>query len=188
MWLYSGPKDETRINAAELSAKELLDEVRRITSYSQEDSIPLLSPYTPFDADHPPPEVTSLLRFFLCCYLLSQHDYCYSHSSFLLQTLVASEDFHNLPNNTSEGRGSSEPVDSRTVEHRGSTSDDLIDSETAHTNLPPSADDTCNTEGSVRDDDADHDAFVNAAAEETKAPPMKRSIGGFADVDDLLDM
>ena len=38
------------------------------------------------------------------------------------------------------------------------------------------------------DDDADHDASVNAAAEETRAPPAKRSIGGFANEDDLLDM
>ena len=59
MWLYSGLKDETRINAAELSEKELLDEVRRLTSFSQEDSIPLISSYTPLDADHLPPEVTS---------------------------------------------------------------------------------------------------------------------------------
>jgi hypothetical protein len=68
MWLYSGLKDETRINAAELSEKELLDEVRRLTSFSQEDSIPLMSPYTPFDADHPPPEVISPLKFLLYCY------------------------------------------------------------------------------------------------------------------------
>ncbi|KAK1630785.1 hypothetical protein QYE76_005100 [Lolium multiflorum] len=56
MWLYSGPKDETRINAAELSEKELLDEVRRLTHFSQEDSIPLTSSHLPFDADHPPTE------------------------------------------------------------------------------------------------------------------------------------
>jgi hypothetical protein len=57
MWLYSGPKDETRINIAELSEKELLDEVRRLTLLSQEDSIPLISSYTPLDADHPLTEV-----------------------------------------------------------------------------------------------------------------------------------
>jgi hypothetical protein len=190
MWLYSGPKDETRINAAELSEKELLDEVRRLTFFSQEDLIPLTSSYTPFDADHPPPEVTSLLKFLLCCYLLSRHNCCCSHLSFLRQTLVASGDLHNSPDNISKGRGSSEPVDFHTVEHTSPKNDhnDPIDSETVHTNLPPSADDTCDTEGSVRDDDADHDAFVNAAAEETRAPPTKRSIGGFADEDDLLDM
>jgi hypothetical protein len=40
----------------------------------------------------------------------------------------------------------------------------------------------------VRDDDADRDAFVNAAVEETKAAPVKRSTGGFADEDDFFDM
>ncbi|KAK1696579.1 hypothetical protein QYE76_013276 [Lolium multiflorum] len=101
----------------------------------------------------------------------------------------ASEDLHILPNDTSEGRGSSEPVDFRTVEHTSpfNEPDDPIDSETAHANLPPSAGDTCDTEGSVRNDVADHNAFVDAAAEETRASPMKRSIGGFADEDDLLD-
>ncbi|KAK1681090.1 hypothetical protein QYE76_041938 [Lolium multiflorum] len=159
MWLYSGPKDETKINAAELSEKELLDEVRRLTFVSQEDSIPLTSTYTPLDADHPPPEVP-----------------------------IVSGNLHDSPNDTSEGRGSSVPVDFHTVEHTGPESDvDPIDSETVHTDLPPPADDACNTEGSMRDDDADHDAFVNAAVEETKASPAKRSIGGFADEDDLLD-
>ncbi|KAK1597021.1 hypothetical protein QYE76_016424 [Lolium multiflorum] len=88
-----------------------------------------------------------------------------------------------------EKRGSSEPVDFCTVEHTSpfNEPDDPIDSETAHANLPPSAGDTCDTEGSVRDNVADHNAFVDAAAEETRASPMKRSIGGFADEDDLLD-
>jgi hypothetical protein len=40
----------------------------------------------------------------------------------------------------------------------------------------------------VRDDDADRDAFIDAAVEETRASPMKRSTGGFADEDDLFDM
>ena len=57
MWLYSGPKDETRINVAELSEKELLDEVRRLTHFSQEDSIPLLALHDPYDLTHQPVEV-----------------------------------------------------------------------------------------------------------------------------------
>jgi hypothetical protein len=48
MWSYSGSKDVTRINAAELSDKELLDEVRRLTYFSQEDSIPLVSLQDPY--------------------------------------------------------------------------------------------------------------------------------------------
>ncbi|KAK1685159.1 hypothetical protein QYE76_046007 [Lolium multiflorum] len=61
----------------------------------------------------------------------------------------------------------------------------LISSDEGNVIFP--AGDTCDTEGSVRNDDADHNAFVDAAVEETRASPMKRSIGGFADEDDLLD-
>ncbi|KAK1662227.1 hypothetical protein QYE76_050386 [Lolium multiflorum] len=57
IWLYSGPKDETRVNIAELSEKELLDEVRRLTHFSQEDSIPLLALQEPYDFDHQQTEV-----------------------------------------------------------------------------------------------------------------------------------
>jgi hypothetical protein len=58
MWLYSGPMDETRVKVAELSEKELLDEVRRVTHFSQADLIPLLALHDPFDLDHQPIEVT----------------------------------------------------------------------------------------------------------------------------------
>jgi hypothetical protein len=70
MWLYSGPKDETRINAAKLSEKELLDEVRHLTHFSQEDSTPLTSSHLPFDADHPPTEVISFSHIFIVLFLL----------------------------------------------------------------------------------------------------------------------
>jgi hypothetical protein len=50
--------DKTRVNVAELSGKELLDEVRRLTYFSQADSIPLLAPHEPFDLAHQPTEVT----------------------------------------------------------------------------------------------------------------------------------
>jgi hypothetical protein len=60
MWLYIGPKDSTRINAADLSDKELLDEVRRLTHFSQEDTIPLESLVDPYDAHHLPAEVILL--------------------------------------------------------------------------------------------------------------------------------
>ncbi|KAK1629856.1 hypothetical protein QYE76_004171 [Lolium multiflorum] len=161
MWLYSGPKDETRINVAELSEKELLDEVRCLTLLSQEDSIPLISSYPPLDVDHP-----------------------------LMEIPTVSENLHDLPNDTSEGRGSSAPVDFHTAEYMSSKNehDDLIDSEAIFTDLPLPANDTCDTAGSVRDDDADHDAFVNAAVEEARASPAKRSTGGFADEDDLFDL
>jgi hypothetical protein len=57
MWLYLGPKDETRVNAAELSDKELLDEGRCLTYFSQEDSIPLLPLQDPYELTHQPAEV-----------------------------------------------------------------------------------------------------------------------------------
>ncbi|KAK1609670.1 hypothetical protein QYE76_033343 [Lolium multiflorum] len=154
MWVYSGPKYETSINIAELSEKELLDEVRRLTLFSQEDSIPLISSYTPLDADHPLTEIP-----------------------------IVPENLHDLPNDTSEGRGSSTPVDFHTAEH-----DDPIDSEAVFADPPSPVNDTCDTAGSVRDDNADHDAFINAAVEEVRAPPVKRSTGGFADEDDLFNL
>jgi hypothetical protein len=50
--------DESRVNVAELSEKELLDEVRWLIHFSQADSIPLLALRDPFDLDHQPLEVT----------------------------------------------------------------------------------------------------------------------------------
>jgi hypothetical protein len=78
MWLYSGPKDKTRINAIELPEKELLDEVRRLTHFSQEDSIPLLALHDPYDLAHQPSEVifsflllTPILASDISCLILS---------------------------------------------------------------------------------------------------------------------
>ncbi|KAK1613245.1 hypothetical protein QYE76_036918 [Lolium multiflorum] len=103
---------------------------------------------------------------------------------------IASDNLHDLANDTSEGRGSSAPVDFHTAEYTSSKNehDDPRDSEAIYTDLPSPADDACDTAGSVRDDDADRDAFVNAAVEETRASPAKRSTGGFDDEDDLFDI
>jgi hypothetical protein len=79
MWMYSGPKDETRNNAAELLEKELLDEVRRLTYFSQEDSIPLLALHDPYDLSHQPSEVifglpllASIFAFDIFCLILAE--------------------------------------------------------------------------------------------------------------------
>jgi hypothetical protein len=45
---------------AELSEKELLDEVRRLTHLSQEDSIPLVAFQDPYELHHLPAEVILL--------------------------------------------------------------------------------------------------------------------------------
>ncbi|KAK1670788.1 hypothetical protein QYE76_058947 [Lolium multiflorum] len=161
MWLYSGPKDETRINAADLSEKELLDEVRRLTSFSQEDSIPLISSYTPLDVDNPPSGI-----------------------------LMPSENTHDSPDDTSEGKGSSIPVDFHTMDQIGLEDEcnGPMNLEVARADLPSSANNTYTADGSVRNVDADRDAFVDAAADGAKASPAKRSIGGFADEEDLFDI
>ncbi|KAK1694308.1 hypothetical protein QYE76_011005 [Lolium multiflorum] len=161
MWLYSGPKDETRINAAELSEKELLDEVRRLTHFSQEDSIPLISSHIPFDADHPPTE-----------------------------NLIDPDYAQDLPNDTSKRGDSSVPVGSHTEGNTSSKAehDDPINPEAILIDPKSAADDISDTAGSMHDDDADHAAFVDAAAEEAEALPSKRSSGGFADEDDLWDL
>ena len=61
MWLYTGNKDSTRINSANFTEKELLDEVRRLTSFNQDDNIPLEAIQDPFDVEHLPGEVSLLI-------------------------------------------------------------------------------------------------------------------------------
>ncbi|XP_047078832.1 putative FBD-associated F-box protein At5g22720 [Lolium rigidum] len=127
----------------------------------QEDSIPLISSYTPLDANHPPSEVP-----------------------------IVSGNLQDSPNDNSEGRGSSVPIDFRTAEHVDPEDeyDDPIDSEAAHAILPSSVDDACNTEGSVRNDDADHDAFIDASCGGGRGFTREEIGGGFADEDDLFDI
>ena len=104
MWLYSGRKDETRVNVAELSEKELLDEVRRLTLFRQEDSIPLISPQPPFDAEHLPTEV----NLFLCAFVelfLSIFSIAIILTCFFRQIPIAPERLQDLSNDVSEKRG-----------------------------------------------------------------------------------
>ncbi|KAK1619247.1 hypothetical protein QYE76_024764 [Lolium multiflorum] len=54
--------------------------------------------------------------------------------------------------------------------------------------ISSNAGDVIPPDGSVRNVDADRDTFVDAAADGAKASPAKRSIGGFADEDDLFDI
>ena len=48
MYLYTGAKDSTRISSVDLTEKELLDEVRRLTKLTQKDNIPLEPNVRPF--------------------------------------------------------------------------------------------------------------------------------------------
>ncbi|KAK1684688.1 hypothetical protein QYE76_045536 [Lolium multiflorum] len=151
-----GPKDGTRVNIAELSEKELLDEVRRLTHFSQEDSIPLVSLQTPFDVDHPPTEIQ-----------------------------IAPECSQELSDNVPEERNPSDPVES----YMGPEDEenDPMNPEALSIDPKSLADDTSDTTESNHDDDADRVVFVDAAAEKADVLPAKRSSGGFADEDDLLD-
>ncbi|KAK1667195.1 hypothetical protein QYE76_055354 [Lolium multiflorum] len=161
MWLYLGPKDETRRNIAELSEKELLDEVWRLTHFSQEDSIPLISSRPPFDDDHPPIEIP-----------------------------IVPDHLPDPSNDTSEGRDSSVPVEFHAEENMSPKDerDDPMNPEASFNNPQSPANDISDTAGSMHDDDTDRATFVDAAVEEAELLPSKRSSGGSADEDDLYDL
>nr|XP_051211100.1 uncharacterized protein LOC127328547 [Lolium perenne] len=103
---------------------------------------------------------------------------------------MAPESLRDLPDDASEGRDSSAPVGFHTDENASPKDerDDPMNSEVDFTNPPPQANDISDTAGSMRDDDADHAASVDAAAEDARASPVKRPSGGFADEDDLFDL
>ena len=108
----------------------------------------------------------------------------------LCQIPIASENTRDSPGDTSEGKGSSIPVDFHTIDQTGLEDEcnGPMNLEVAHTDLPSSADNTCVADGSVRNIDTDRDTSIDAAAEGARASPAKRSTGGFADEDDLFDM
>jgi hypothetical protein len=103
---------------------------------------------------------------------------------------MAPESLQDLPDDASEGRDSSAPVGFHTDENARPKDerDDPMNSEADFTNPPPQANDIIDTAGSMCDDDADHAAFVDAAAEDARALPVKRPSNGFADEDDLFDL
>jgi hypothetical protein len=108
----------------------------------------------------------------------------------LCQIPIASENTRDSPGDTSEGKGSSIPVDFHTIDQTGLEDEynGPMNLEVARADLPSSADNTCIADGSVRNVDTDRDTFVDAAADGVRASPAKRSTGGFADEDDLFDM
>ncbi|KAK1645308.1 hypothetical protein QYE76_063113 [Lolium multiflorum] len=100
---------------------------------------------------------------------------------------MASENTRDSPDDTSEGRGSSIPVDFHTTDQTGLEDEynGPMNLEVAHADLPSSADNTCIADGSVRNVNTDRDTFVDAAAE---GPELLEETGGFADEDDLFDI
>jgi hypothetical protein len=182
--------DETRVNVAELSEKELLDEVRRQTHFSHEDSIPLLSPQTPFDSEHPPSEVT----FLILTVEFEMHPLFpflpYLDPHFLRYVLSAPEHLPNISSDNLEDRDSSIPIESRTEERANfeDEDDEPTNPEALSTDPRSFADDIRDTAESNHDDDADHTVFVDAALEKASLQPSKIPSGSFVDEDDLFDL
>ena len=63
MYLYTGANDSTCVSSDELTDKEVLDEVRRLTKLTKNDDIPLDVIIDPYEASNLPAEV--------CAYALS---------------------------------------------------------------------------------------------------------------------
>jgi hypothetical protein len=163
-----------------LSEKELLDEVRRLTHFSQEDSIPLLSPQTPFDYDHPPSEVTSLT----ITVEFEMHPFFpflfYQDLYFLRWVLLALKYFPSISNDNLEHRDSSIPIESCTEEKADfkDEDDEPPNPEDLSTDHRSFVDDISDTAESNHDDDADHATFVDAAPEKANVQPSNRPSSG----------
>lgn len=95
-----------------------------------------------------------------------------------------------MSDNNLEEKNSSIPVEPRTEENVNPEDEDNDPMNPKAFSIDPKslADDTSDTAESIHDDDADRDAFVDAAAEKANVLPSKRSSGGFADEDDLFDL
>ncbi|KAM0856774.1 hypothetical protein ACQ4PT_048851 [Festuca glaucescens] len=160
-----GTEDETQINVAELSEKELLDEVRRLTHFSQEDSIPLLALHEPYDLTHQPAEVPAAVKYFPAVSGVEEDP----------------EDGDSTANvepyaEVVEGSETSKEEDNNPFNPEApSAKHKILDDELIDT-----------AESSQHDNDADHVPFVTTAPETSSAQPPKRPSGGFADEDDLL--
>ena len=89
-----------------------------------------------------------------------------------------------------EERSSSIPMESRTEENVDPEDEDNDPMNPEAFSIDPRsfAVDMSDTAESNHDDDADRASFVDAAAEKANVLPSKRSSGGFADEDDLLDL
>jgi hypothetical protein len=54
LWMYTDPNDKTQIKSADFTESELRDEVRRLTCFSQEDTIAMMSAQSPYGIRHLP--------------------------------------------------------------------------------------------------------------------------------------
>ncbi|KAM0840479.1 hypothetical protein ACQ4PT_059654 [Festuca glaucescens] len=159
LWMYTGANDKTRINSADLTESELRDEVRRLTRFSQEDSISLTSVQIPYDVRHLPvvaPEPESG---------------------------AAPED----DDTSEETKENPEVVEDSYASEEEENDDDALLTARRRKRIVDDLIDTAESSPSGRDDDdADETPPDATAPEASAAPVLKRSSGFFADEDDLI--
>ncbi|KAM0904955.1 hypothetical protein ACQ4PT_017682 [Festuca glaucescens] len=169
MWLYTGPKDVTRINNADLTDKELLDEVRRLTHFSQEDSISLASVQDPYKFRHLPAEASTATK----CFPPAPENGAASEDDDLSEDV---EENAKVAEDSEASEEEKEEVDDDApfiARRRRASADELIDT----------------AESSPRgqnDDEADYNLPDAEAPEASAAPAPKRPSGFFANEDDLM--
>ncbi|KAM0880055.1 hypothetical protein ACQ4PT_033840 [Festuca glaucescens] len=163
-------QDETRINAAELSDKELMDEVRRLTYFSQEDSIPLVALQDPYEFTHLPAEVPTTARYY----------------PYAPETREEPEDDETIGNVEARVEVVEDSEATEDEEEENKTVDPEVLTAKRQKALADELTDTAESSPSDRyDNDADRVPFVGAAPEVPAAQPLKRPSGGFADEDEL---
>ncbi|KAM0896290.1 hypothetical protein ACQ4PT_023301 [Festuca glaucescens] len=178
MWLYTGAKDVTRINAADLSEKELLDEVRRLTHFSQEDTIPLVALQDPYEFRHLLAEASTIAR-------------CYPSVPETGEEPKDDESAGNIEENVEVADDSDATEDEEEKEKEKEEEEETEDAgafiaKRRRAAVDELTDTAESSPSGQNDDDADRVLFVGAAPEASTAPPPKRSSGVFADEDELL--
>ncbi|KAM0859735.1 hypothetical protein ACQ4PT_046996 [Festuca glaucescens] len=167
IWLYTGAKDKTRINSADLTENELRDEVRRLTHFSQEDFITLSSVQTPYNVRHLPAVASTVAR----CFPPEPESGAAPEDDDLSEE---AEEIAKVVEDNDAFEEEDDDDDALLIARRRRTIvDDLIDIAESS----PSGHD---------DDDADHTLPDATAPEASATPATKRSSGFFADEDDLM--
>ncbi|KAK1696142.1 hypothetical protein QYE76_012839 [Lolium multiflorum] len=62
LWMYVGKDDKSRVSSVDLSDEELRDEVRRLTRFSQKDTIVLTSARLPYDLKYLPAKASTVAQ------------------------------------------------------------------------------------------------------------------------------
>jgi hypothetical protein len=165
--------DKNRFNVVELSEKELLDEVRRLTHFSQEGSIPLLALYEPYDLDQQPSEVILLIPFLLMLTLASHIFFLALPNLCLIWQipptaeyfLIASEDEENPEEGGSTANIESCAEIAEDIEALKGEDNDPANPEASSADHRILDDELTDTAESNHDNEADRAPFVHASLE-----------------------